>query len=140
MRPDRPILLVEDDEVDILSTQRAWRELNIPNPLEVARGCEEAMERMLDPKRPLPCLILLDLNMPRLAGTEFLRNYKSYDRMRWVPTVILTTSSNQRDIQESFLHQAAGYMVKPMDFSDFREVIARIYAYWSNCELPEPRT
>jgi CheY-like chemotaxis protein len=139
MRADRPILLVEDDEVDILSTQRAFRELDIINPLEVYRGCDEALTRLLDEERPKPCLILLDLNIPRISGTEFLRHYKSYERLRWIPSVVLTTSSNQRDIQESFFYQAAGYMVKPLDFKQFKEVIAQIHSYWSHCELPEPR-
>lgn len=139
MRADRPILLVEDDEVDILSTKRAFRELAIANPLEVFRGCDEALTRLLDEQRPLPCLILLDLNIPRISGTEFLRNYKGYERLKWIPSVMLTTSNSQRDIQEAFLFQAAGYMVKPLDFNEFKEVIAQIYAYWSHCELPNPR-
>lgn len=139
MRTDRPILLVEDDEVDILSTKRAFRELKIANPLEVFRGCDEALTRLLDEQRPLPCLILLDLNIPRISGTEFLRTYKGYERLRWIPSVMLTTSNSQRDIQEAFFYQAAGYMVKPLDFNEFKEVIAQIHAYWSHCELPDPR-
>lgn len=136
MQANSVFLLVEDDDVDILSTKRAFKELNIPNPIEVAKNGEEAMARLKDNTAPKPALILLDLNMPKMNGIEFLKQIKSDDKLKVFPVVILTTSSSHVDIGKSFENYAAGYIVKPMDFTNFKEVIRKLYEYWAACELP----
>ncbi|MBP9151406.1 MAG: response regulator [Flavobacteriales bacterium] len=137
MRSNTPILLVEDDDVDILSTQRAFSELSISNPLIITKNGEDALEYLMRSDNVRPGLILLDLNMPRVSGIEFLRQYKSVDRLKWIPAVVLTTSANHRDIQDAYMHQTAGYMVKPLNFDEFKDVIKDIYEYWRRCELPD---
>ena len=137
MKATVPILLVEDDEVDALSTKRAFGELGITNPLLIKKNGEEALAFLKDGSTPKPGLILLDLNMPKINGIEFLRTYKQIEELKWIPAVVLTTSANHRDIQEAYLNQCAGYMVKPLNFNEFKDVIKDIFEYWSRCELPD---
>lgn len=137
MKTNIPILLVEDDDVDILSTKRAFKELEIKNPLVVEKNGEDALQHLRNPDNTKPGLILLDLNMPKVNGIEFLRQYKAIDELKWIPAVVLTTSANHRDIHEAYLHQTAGYMVKPLNFDEFKEVIKDIFEYWNRCELPD---
>lgn len=137
MRSSMPILLVEDDDVDVLSIERAFRELNIPNPLVVKNNGEEALNYLRSLEEDYPGLILLDLNMPKVNGLEFLKAYKTMKSVMWIPGIVLTTSANHRDVQTAYENQAAGYIIKPLNFDDFKNVISDIFAYWSCCELPE---
>lgn len=137
MRKTDIILLVEDDEVDILSAHRAFKELDIPNPLVVMKNGEEALKMLRNKDAQLPTLIILDLNMPKVNGLEFLKTYKRDARLRWIPSVVLTTSANLNDITKAFDHQVAGYIVKPLDFHEFKVAIQKIFDYWRLCELPE---
>lgn len=136
MRSKKPILLVEDDEVDVLTVRRALRDLEIENELVVASNGEEALEVLRDPQNPVPCLILLDLNMPRMNGLEFLRIVRKENFARGVPVVVLTTSREDRDIVDGFELNVAGFMVKPVDYRKFVEVIHAIDLYWTLSELP----
>ncbi len=136
MRSKKPILLVEDDEVDVLTVQRALRDLEVENDLVVAGNGEEALEILSNPERALPCIILLDLNMPRMNGLEFLRHIREENTARGVPIVVLTTSRQDRDIVDGFDLNVAGYMVKPVDYRKFVEVIHAIDLYWTLSELP----
>lgn len=136
MRSKKPILLVEDDEVDVLTVRRALRDLEIENDLLVAGNGEEALEILRDQQQPMPCLILLDLNMPRMNGLEFLRIVRKENIARGVPIVVLTTSREDRDIVDGFELNVAGYMVKPVDYRKFVEVIHAIDLYWTLSELP----
>ncbi len=136
MRSKKPILLVEDDEVDVLTVRRALRDLEIENELVVASNGEEALEVLRDPQNPVPCLILLDLNMPRMNGLEFLRIVRKENYARGVPVVVLTTSREDRDIVDGFELNVAGFMVKPVDYRKFVEVIHAIDLYWTLSELP----
>lgn len=137
MRKTDIVLLLEDDEVDILSAQRAFKELDIPNPLVVMKNGEEALNMLRNPDNQLPGLIILDLNMPKINGIEFLKTYKRDDRLRWIPSVVLTTSSNHTDIINAFANQTAGYIVKPLDFNEFKTALKKVFDYWQLCELPE---
>ncbi|MGE0637347.1 MAG: response regulator [Bacteroidia bacterium] len=132
----RPFLLIEDDDVDVLSLKRAFRELNIPNPLINKRNGEEALEYLTADGAELPGLILLDLNMPRMNGIEFLIHLKKHKQLKLIPVVMLTTSSNRTDVEKCFEYQAAGYMVKPIDFSEFKKNILHICNYWNTSQLP----
>jgi len=136
MRSKKPILLVEDDEVDVLTVRRALRDLEIENELVVASNGEEALEVLRDAQNPVPCLILLDLNMPRMNGLEFLRIVRKENYARGVPVVVLTTSREDRDIVDGFELNVAGFMVKPVDYRKFVEVIHAIDLYWTLSELP----
>lgn len=136
MQANSAFLLIEDDEVDILSVKRAFKELNIPNPLLIAKNGQEAFDLLNGDQEQCPSLIILDLNMPKMNGIEFLKEVKGSDKLKSIPVVILTTSSSYVDINKSFENYAAGYIVKPMDFTKFKEVIRKVYEYWESCELP----
>ena len=136
MRGKKPILLIEDDEVDVLTVQRALRDLKVTNPLRVAGNGEDALEVLRDDAEPRPAIILLDLNMPRMNGLEFLRAAREERVLRGIPVVVLTTSRQDRDVVEGFKLAVAGYMVKPVDYRKFVEVMKAIDLYWTLSELP----
>jgi CheY-like chemotaxis protein len=134
--PNFPILLVEDDAVDVMSVKRALRELNCTSPLSVACNGEEALARLHNREHTLPGIILLDLNMPRMNGIDFLKILKTDQRLRRIPVVVLTTSKEKQDRMESFHLGVAGYMVKPLDYPGFVEVMRTIQSYWNLSEMP----
>lgn len=136
MKGQRPILLVEDDEVDVLTVKRALRDLKVDNELVLAGNGEEAIALLRDSERPRPALILLDLNMPRMNGFEFLRAARENDLIEGIPVVVLTTSRQDQDIFEGFKLNVAGYMVKPVDYRKFVEMMQAIDLYWTLSELP----
>lgn len=136
MRNNKPILLVEDDEVDVLTVQRALRDLKVANPLRIAGNGEEALEILNEPSEVRPAIILLDLNMPRMNGLEFLRHARKDGSIDGIPVVVLTTSRQDQDIVEGFHLNVSGYMVKPVDYRKFVEVMKAIDLYWSLSELP----
>ena len=127
---ERPILLVEDDRVDALTVKRAVKDLNIINPLVIAANGEDALEYLRNPDNQMPAFILLDLNMPRMNGLEFLAIIKEDESLRRIPVIVLTTSGEQRDRVESFDQSVAGYMVKPVQYHDFLETMRSIHIYW----------
>jgi CheY-like chemotaxis protein len=130
------ILLVEDDIVDVMSVRRALRELSSNHILNVAGNGEEALVHLRDPAKPLPGIILLDINMPRMNGIDFLKILKADERLRRIPVVILTTSKEEKDRLETFNLSAAGYMVKPIEYAGFVEVVRTIQRYWNLSEGP----
>ncbi len=133
MKGDQTILLVEDDKVDQMSVQRAFKELQITNKLHIVENGEEALEYL---KTEHPAIILLDLNMPRMNGLEFLAEAKKDPELKLIPVIILTTSIEEQDKLKTFDHGVAGYMVKPVDYKQFVEVIRSIKLYWTLSELP----
>lgn len=130
--PLRPILLVEDNPMDVDLTRRAFAKRNILNPLEVARDGAEALEYLTrwDQGAPTPVVILLDLNLPKVSGLEVLRQIKAHERWRVIPIVMLTTSSEHSDIREAYQYNVNSYIVKPVSFEKFIEVAAQIELYW----------
>ncbi len=136
MNSNGPILLVEDDAVDVMTIQRALRTLKVTNPLQVANNGEEALAYLHIPPPILPCIILLDLNMPRMGGLEFLGIVKQDPILRRIPVVILTSSRQQQDRIASFDKSIAGYMVKPVGDEQFLEVVKAINLYWTLSEMP----
>jgi CheY-like chemotaxis protein len=134
MKHSSPLLLVEDDLVDVLTVRRALRQLQLSNPLEVAHNGEEALALLRRPGVLLPALILLDLNMPRMNGVEFLGHVKADPVLRRIPVVVLTTSRVEQDRIDSFALSVAGYMVKPVDYPRFVEVMRTIQDYWTLSE------
>lgn len=136
-----PILLVDDDEVDVMSVKRAFRRLQIANPLFVAHNGFEALQMLRGehtnkalPSRP--AVILLDLNMPRMGGLEFLHVIRSDDTLKSLVIIILTTSNDNGDKKAAYDYNVAGYLVKPVIGADFMETIATFKQYWSINELP----
>jgi CheY-like chemotaxis protein len=136
MRNSNPILLIEDDRVDAMTLKRALNDQKVVNPLVQVTNGEEALEYLRNDDNQKPSLILLDLNMPKMNGVEFLKIVKADETLRNIPIVVLTTSTEERDIAESFKQGAAGYMVKSVDYKKFVETITAIDVYWSLSELP----
>jgi len=133
---NKPILLVEDDQVDVMTVTRALKELHVTNPLVQRENGEEALAYLRDPANTTPCIILLDLNMPVMNGIEFLRVIKHDEALRRTPVVVLTTSEEQQDKVNSFNFGVAGYMAKPVDYRQFVEVMRSINTYWTISEMP----
>ncbi len=136
MRNSKPILLIEDDNVDVMTVERALRDLKIANQLVSTSNGEEALEYLRTNGNKKPCVILLDLNMPKMNGAELLKIVKKDEALKKIPVVVLTTSSHQQDVVESFKLGAAGYMVKSVDYGKFVETIRTINLYWTLSELP----
>ena len=137
MRDSRPVLLVEDDTIDAMTVRRAFRDLKVANPLVHAVNGEEALTHLKDEANNKPCLILLDLNMPKMNGMEFLSVAKVDPVLKKIPVVVLTTSSEERDVVESFRLSVAGYLIKPVDYRNFVEAIRTINMYWTLSEIPD---
>jgi CheY-like chemotaxis protein len=131
------VLLVEDDSIDAMTVRRAFRDLKLTNPLQHVLNGEEALAYLQDPAHPRPSVVLLDLNMPKMNGIEFLRAVKADPMLRKTPVIVLTTSSEMRDVVESFRLSAAGYVIKPVDYKNFVEAIRTIGLYWTLSELPK---
>jgi CheY-like chemotaxis protein len=136
MRNNKSILLVEDDYVDAMTVKRALKDINVTNQLNVVSNGEEALEYLNDKRNVRPCIILLDLNMPKMNGIEFLKVLKQDDSLKMIPVVVLTTSRNEQDRLESYKLSVAGYLIKPMDYLQFVETIRTIDMYWTLSELP----
>jgi len=131
------ILLVEDDEVDVMNVRRAFKKNNICNPLWVAGNGLDGLEMLRTGDMPRERrLVLLDLNMPRMNGIEFLRELRSDPELRSVPVVVLTTSDDERDRVEAYNLNVAGYILKPVTLMNFVEAMATLNKYWSLVELP----
>ena len=131
------ILLVEDDEVDVMNVQRAFKKNNIANPLFTADNGVEALALLRDGEIPRNRrIILLDLNMPQMNGIEFLRELRDDPELRPTPVIVLTTSNDEKDRIEAYNLNVAGYILKPVTFSNFCEVMAALNKYWALVELP----
>jgi CheY-like chemotaxis protein len=136
------ILLVEDDEVDIMNVKRAFHKANIANPLYIAANGLEALAILRGSSEYLPTmpskrrLILLDLNMPKMGGIEFLQALRSDLQLKAIPVVVLTTSDADRDRLQAYHLNVAGYLLKPVTFATFVEVMSTLNKYWNLCEMP----
>lgn len=134
-----PILLVEDNPMDVDLTRRAFVKRKLANPLEVARDGEEALTWIgkWDAGAQRPLVILLDLNLPKLSGLEVLRALKSHPIYKTIPIVILTTSKEDKDLHEAYVNGVNSYIVKPVSFENFMNVAEHIQLYWGVLNLPE---
>lgn len=131
------ILLIEDDDVDAMTVRRAFRELKVTNPLIQHVNGEAALEFLGSAAtHELPCLMLVDLNMPVMNGIEFLQVVKQHELWRRIPAVVLTTSQEEQDKIDSFDLSVAGYMTKPVDYRKFVDAMRTIDAYWTLSEVP----
>ena len=131
------ILLVEDDEIDVMNVHRAFKKNNIYNPLWVAGNGVEALALLRGDEIPRERrLVLLDLNMPRMNGIEFLRELRADAELKAVPVVVLTTSDDERDRVEAYQLNVAGYILKPVTLVNFVEAMATLNKYWTLVEMP----
>jgi len=128
------ILLIEDDMIEVMKLNRTIAKLNYPHKIIEAKNGEDALD-ILYKKDSLPDIILLDLNMPKLNGIEFLEILKNNNELKYIPTIILTTSNNRKDMLECYKIGIAGYVIKPLKFDDYIEIIKRVLDYWSANEL-----
>lgn len=137
MRNCRPVLLVDDDTIDAMTVQRAFKDLKMTNPLAHALNGEDALAYLSRASSARPCVILLDLNMPKMNGLEFLRVIKADPELKRIPVIVLTTSCEEQDVVSSFRLNVAGYIVKPVDYQKFVEAVRTIDLYWTLSELPD---
>jgi CheY-like chemotaxis protein len=133
------ILLVEDDEVDIMNVKRAFKKNNISNPLLIAHNGIEALEllrsKALD--APKPKIVLLDLNMPRMGGIEFLKEIRQDQELSTLSVFVMTTSNEDGDKIDAFNLNVAGYILKPLSMDRFIAAVSTLNSYWTLCEFPE---
>lgn len=136
--PAARILLVEDNPMDVDLALRAFRRRRLTNPVDVARDGEEALAWLTrwEAGEEPPAVVLLDLKLPRVDGLEVLRRFKTHERFRRVPVVVLTTSAQSQDVREAYQIGANSYIVKPVDFEKFVEVAAQIEIYWTVVNAP----
>lgn len=130
------ILLVDDDAVDVMTVQRAFEKANVTNPLHVASNGIEALERLRDGTIPARRIVLLDLNMPRMNGLEFLQHLRADPELHPTCVVVLTTSNEERDKVEAYRLNVAGYLLKPVTFPSFVELTVTLDRYWTLVEFP----
>ncbi len=136
------ILLVEDDDVDVTHIKRCLRKLRVVNPLFVASDGLIALDMLRGTngveKIPAPALILLDINMPRMNGLEFLEQIRADENLRHLSVVVLTTSDEEKDIVQAYNFNVSGYIIKPILPEKFFEMMVVIEKYWKLCErVPE---
>ena len=140
MKEAESILLVEDDDVEVLKVRRALQKIQFNHPVFVAEDGVEALSILRgDRKSELsqkPRMVLLDLNMPRMNGIEFLRELRSDPELKQMVVVVLTTSNHERDVSFAYEMNVAGYIVKPTEFQKFVAALSTIDSYWNLCELP----
>ena len=131
------ILLVEDDEIDVTNVRRAFKKGRILNPLYVANDGVQALEMLRNGDvPPSRRLILLDLNMPRMNGIEFLQELRADDELSHIPVVVLTTSDDERDRVQAYDLHVAGYLLKPVTFTNFVVLMSTLNNYWTLMEMP----
>lgn len=128
------ILLIEDNLIEIMKMKRTLSLLKLDHTLQEAKNGEEAL-KILEDKSNFPDIILLDLNMPKMSGIEFLSALKNNNDIKHIPTIILTTSDNQKDLEECYRIGVSGYILKPLKYDDYVKKIENVLSYWSTNEL-----
>jgi CheY-like chemotaxis protein len=141
----RKILLVEDNPSDVELTRRALKRNNITNELVVANNGQQALDYLFGRSEPggrgaaeLPALTLLDLKLPGMDGLEVLRRFRTEERTKLMPVVIMTSSKQEEDLVESYRRGANSYIRKPVDFLQFADAIRQLGLYWLILNEPPP--
>lgn len=136
--PTRPIILIEDNPMDVDLTIRAFKHNNLVNPVTVLRDGEEAVNFIskIEQETPLPLLILLDLKLPKVHGLEVLKQIRQRKELVTVPVVVLSSSSEDNDIHRAYQLGANSYIIKPIDFDKFIDVTKNIEMYWVLLNTP----
>ena len=125
----KPVLFIDDDLIEHKKLERTFQKLGYSNRLFFANDGKEGLD-FLEECSELPGLILLDLNMPRMGGNEFLKVVKASERYKAIPIVVITSSSSEKDLKDSLENFASGYVVKPIMLSEYEEQIQTIHKYW----------
>ena len=128
------ILLIEDDAIEVMKFNRVLSTLDVKHKIVEANNGEEALA-ILEVKEVIPDIIILDLNMPKINGIEFLTILKADEYLKYIPAIILTTSNNRKDVLECYRIGIAGYLLKPLKYDDYIDRIKRLIEYWSCNEL-----
>lgn len=128
------ILFIEDDAIETMKFQRTMSKLETKLTLIEAKNGEEALD-YLESGKSLPDIILLDLNMPKMNGIEFLGLLKQHDKIKYLPTIVLTTSENRDDLLECYKIGIAGYIIKPLKYEDYETKLKTVLEYWNINEL-----
>jgi len=141
MNKNVSILLVEDDEVDVMNVQRAFKKNHISNPIHVAGNGLEALDMLrgtngVEKLNPLPKIILLDINMPKMNGIEFLKELRADADLRAACVFVLTTSDEEKDRVAAYDLHVAGYILKPVELEKFIQAVKTLDVFWSLIELP----
>jgi CheY-like chemotaxis protein len=129
------ILLVEDDEVDVMNVKRAFSKNNIKNPLFVAGNGVEALYMLNNVIAPLPKIIILDINMPKMNGIEFLKLLRKDEKLKSISVFVMTTSNEESDKINAYNLNVAGYILKPLSFEKFVSSVATLKYFWQLCEM-----
>jgi CheY-like chemotaxis protein len=135
------IMLVDDDQVDVMNVQRAFKQNNITHQLHIAYNGIEALDFLRGTEgkekiNPLPKIILTDINMPKMNGLEFLKELRSDPKLHSISVFIMTTSNDDKDKFDAYNLNVAGYIVKPISFEKFVSTVSILNSYWKLCELP----
>ena len=130
------ILYVEDDEIDVENLRRSFKKNNIVNPLHVAENGEVGLTMLRDEIIPLPHIILLDINMPKMNGLEFLAELRQDTRLKHIQVFILTTSSQDEDILKAHKKNVSGYIVKPVNSDKLITAVESLKGIWEKTEYP----
>ncbi|NNK75664.1 MAG: response regulator [Maribacter sp.] len=128
------ILFIEDDVIETMKLNRTISKIGLNYQITEAKNGEEAIAILKSGDR-LPDIILLDLNMPRMSGTEFLKILKEDKELKYLPTIVLTTSENRTDLLECYRIGVAGYIIKPLKYEDYELKLKKVFAYWEINEL-----
>ncbi len=128
------ILFIEDDTVEVMKFNRVLSTMNINKRVVEANNGEEALT-ILKVKEFIPDIIVLDLNMPKMNGIEFISILKADEYLKYIPAIILTTSNNRKDVLECYRIGIAGYLIKPLKYKDYESLITRLIEYWRCNEL-----
>ncbi len=136
------ILLVEDDEIDRMIVQRAFKKNNVANPLYLAHDGQEALDMLKGTNGktklfPLPKIMLLDINMPRMSGLELLKEIRQDEELKLISVFVLTTSADDKDRMEAYKNNVAGYILKPVSFDKLVTAVSVLNNYWQLCQLPD---
>ena len=133
---DAHILLVEDNEGDIVLTQEVFKNSGLSNPISIARDGEEALDFLYQRNKlsgaERPDLILMDINIPKINGKEVLTMIKKDNDLKTIPVIMLSTSSDDRDILESYRNHANCFITKPINFDEFSKAVIEIKNFWFN--------
>ncbi len=137
------VLMAEDNEHDIIATQRAWKKNNIANPLNIVRDGEECLDYIYQRGKyskpetaPQPGILLLDIRMPKMDGLEVLKHIREDKQFKRLPVIILTTSREEEDRLRSYELGVNAYIVKPVGFENFCQAIKTINLFWELVEFP----
>lgn len=134
------LVLIEDDDIDVMNVKRALERAHVTNPLFVARNGLEGLALLRSDAVPTDRrLVLLDLNMPKMNGIEFLHELRNDPALRATPVVVLTTSDDDRDKIQAYNLNVAGYLLKPVTFMNFVDVMAALNKFWALVEMPNVR-